>query len=136
MSLPGRYTVVAVVLTPTRLLINDRLLTLNNLNPDIHPHTANPRPLLVPCHNLVRLTVLIHRPRKRNRMALLKCNRRRMARPNRNRHIPRNTVNNRLILHPPINPRIQPLLKPHKEVLEVLPVVHPAVLPAALLAGE
>jgi hypothetical protein len=130
----GWRTVAAVVLTPTRLTINDRPRILNNnRNPATLRRThRNRRPVLDHCLNLLVMVAIHLLP---NHMALRKCKTRHTDRhiPNRRtRNPPRNTVNNnnRTLLHL-TNPRIQLLRKPLKVELVVLP----EALLVVLLAG-
>ena len=134
-------TVALAILTPIHLIINDHLLTLNNLNPVILRRTLRNRPsLLGRCLNNRVDMVVIHRLLNNN-MALHKCNHRLTDRPIRNRrthNLLYNMANdNNRTLHHHTNPYIQLLLKPHRLVLEVLLVAPPLVLlPVELLAGE
>jgi hypothetical protein len=130
----GWRTVAAVVLTPTRLTINDRPRILNNnRNPATLRRThRNRRPVLDRCLNLL-VTVAIRL--LLNHMALRKCKTRHTDRPILNRRIrnpPRNTVNNNNRTLPLLtNPRFQLLHKPLKVELVVLP----EALLVVLLAG-
>lgn len=120
----GLRTVAAVVLTPTRLTINDRPRILNNnRNPATLRRThRNRRPVLDHCLNLLVMVAIRLLP---NHMALRKCKTRHTDRHILNRRIrnpPRNTVNNNNRTLPLLtNPRIQLLRKPLKVELVVLP---------------
>lgn len=125
----------AVVLTPTRLTINDRPRILNNnRNPATLRRThRNRRPVLDHCLNLLVMVAIHLLP---NHMALRKCKTRHTDRHILNRRIrnpPRNTVNNNNNRTLPLltNPRIQLLRKPLKVELVVLP----EALLVVLLAG-
>jgi hypothetical protein len=130
----GWRTVAAVVLTPTRLTINDRPRILNNNRnlATLRRIHRNRRPVLDHCLNLLVMVAIRLLP---NHMALRKCKTRHTDRHILNRLIrnpPRNTVNNnnRTLLHL-TNLRIQLLRKPLKVELVVLP----EALLVVLLAG-
>lgn len=119
----GWRTVAAVVLTPTRLTINDRPRILNNnRNLAILRRThRNRRPVLDHCLNLLVTVAIRLLP---NHMALRKCKTRHTDRHilnRRTRNLLRNTVNNNRTLPLLTNLRIQLLRKPLKVELVVLP---------------